>query len=173
MKTLTKEQIEEYQQYFESLYKDPKIKRIEINDQHRGSNTYLHVCKVTRLAYKLAKRSNRKVDFKDLILGAMLHDYFLYNWRLDTKKLVLHGHKHPRIALENARKDFEINDKVANIIISHMWPLNFFIFHKSYEAFLIGVADKCVSTREALTSQKYKLKHREEELSIIFTLEDK
>jgi len=172
MKKLTQEEKAKYQEIYEKFLDDPRLLRIGKIQQHRGSNTFLHVCKVTKYAYKLAKGSCIKINFEDLITGAMLHDYFLYDWREDKSKLKRHGHKHPMIALENAKKDFEINDRVANIIVSHMWPINLFHIHHCVEAHLVSLADKHVSIGEALTSRKHKLKIREKVLTGLFVLED-
>lgn len=168
---MTKEEIQDYQKLYESLYSDPRIKRLEEIQQHRGSNTYYHVLKVTRKAYQYAKHCKRRINFVDLITGAMLHDYFLYDWRKDRSKLKRHGHRHPKIAKANAIRDFGVNKKVQNIIVSHMWPINCFIFHTSLEGHLVSLADKSVSIREALTSRKYKEKHLDKVKAQLFTLE--
>jgi len=159
MNHLTDEQKKELQEFYESLINDPRIKRMEKIPQHRGSNTYLHVLRVAKTSYKMAKRSNFKINFKDLLMGAVLHDYYLYDWRVDRSKLVGHCKNHPQIACKNAKEDFEINAKVENIILSHMWPLNFRVFCKSKEGRVVSYADKRVALRETLTSKKYKQKH--------------
>jgi len=171
MGRLTPEQKKKYQELYESLYNDPRIKRLYDIKQHRGSNTLYHVMKVTRKAYTLAKHCIVKVNYEDLITGAMLHDYFLYDWRNDRSKLKRHGHRHPKIAKANAIRDFNVNKKVQNIIVSHMWPINCFHLHTSLEGHIVSLADKYVSIREALTSAKHKEKMRAKFEAQIFTLE--
>lgn len=167
----SKEEIERLEKLYESLYNDERIERIMYIQQHRGSNTYFHVLKVTRTAYRIAKRCHRKIDFESLIMGAILHDYFLYDWRVNREKKKGHGKNHPIIACANAIRDFAINEKVQNIIISHMWPINFFCFHNCIEAHIISLADKHVSFREAICSKKYKEKHLQKSLETLFKLE--
>lgn len=162
--------IEEHNKLYESLINDEKIKQLALIPQHRGSNTYLHSLKVCKHAYKLARRSHFKINFEDLILGALLHDYYLYDWRIQKDKKKWHGHKHPNIALENAKKDFEINKKVENIIASHMWPINFFKFQKSWEAIFVSMADKWISIKESFTSRKFKTKREAKTLEYIKVL---
>ena len=55
---------------------------------------------------------------------ALLHDYFLYNWREHNGDHKLHGFYHARKAMENAERDFGLNPIEANIIHRHMFPLN-------------------------------------------------
>ena len=51
-------------------------------------------------------------------------------------------------ALENAGRCFDIDDKVKNIILSHMWPLPFVERPKSREAVLVNLADKYCAYQE-------------------------
>ena len=95
---------------------------------HRGSNCYIHSFLVAKLAIKRALRKNKKLDLESILIASILHDYYLYDWRSDRSLLKHHGSKHPFISIENAKRDFNIDDKVASLIRSHMWPINFKYF---------------------------------------------
>lgn len=72
----------------------------------------------------------------------MLHDLFLYDWRKkrpDGKGL--HAFHHPRIALENSKKIFDLNKKEEDIILKHMWPVTL-AFPKYKESYIITLSDK-------------------------------
>lgn len=72
----------------------------------------------------------------------MLHDLFLYDWRKprpDGKKL--HAFHHPRTALDNASKIFDLNEKEQDIILKHMWPLTV-VLPKYKESYIITLTDK-------------------------------
>ena len=48
---------------------------------------------------------------RELVRGALLHDYFLYDWhtRKSAKGLKeLHGFSHPETALRNAGRDYRL-----------------------------------------------------------------
>ncbi|MCI6216072.1 MAG: hypothetical protein MR659_03160 [Mollicutes bacterium] len=62
-------------------------------------------------------RFNIKCDIKSLVRGALLHDYFLYDWHDKKNRLPHHAYKHPLYALKNAKKDFDISKTEANIIL--------------------------------------------------------
>ena len=136
---------------------------------HRGSNCYEHSFKVAKKAIKHAIRK-KNINYESVLLGAILHDYYLYDWRVDRSKLKGHGKNHPKIAINNAIKDFGINKEVEHIIRSHMWPLNMKDFPKSREARIVSLSDKAVTIGESLTSIKYKKKKREKYLKYISTL---
>ena len=62
-------------------------------------------------------------------IGAILHDFYYKPWQDSKEKRSFfkqHGFVHAKEALENSRKHFPrlINDRVENIILRHMFPLN-------------------------------------------------
>nr|WP_296011758.1 hypothetical protein [uncultured Blautia sp.] len=59
-----------------------------------------------------------------------------------------HGISHPVTALRNAEKCFDIDEKVRNIIVSHMWSLPFSERSKSREAVLVNLAHKYCAYHE-------------------------
>ncbi len=151
---------------YQAFLNDEKILRMKDISMHRGSNCYLHSFKVAKKAIK--KSLNRKdVNLEVVLLGAILHDYYLYDWRKDRSKLKKHGKNHPKIAIENAVKDFNISEDVKKVIKSHMWPLNIKDYPNSKEARIVSISDKAVTIGESLTSKKYKQKRLDKYLSYI------
>lgn len=139
------------------LLNDPKVLKMKEVPMHRGSNCYMHSFRVARLAvHRALKRKN--VDVEAILLAAVLHDYYLYDWRKDPSKRKHHGQRHPYIAAQHAVEDFHVNDLVKKIIESHMWPLNFKEFPKTKEARILSISDKSIATREALCCKAHKQK---------------
>ena len=135
----------------EKLLSDPRIIRLCEFPQHHGSNTLDHCVAVARRAFELAEKLEWKIDEKELARGAMLHDYYQYSVRdegLNVLQAFRHGTTHPRVAAENADRDFGLTDKEMNIIRSHMWPLTLRTMPKSKEAALVCLADKYIATKE-------------------------
>lgn len=121
--------------------------------QHGNTTIWKHVHDVAEMSLFLDEKLHLKSDKKKLIKGALLHDFFDYDWHNKKEKKPLfkmHGFTHPIIAKENAEKEFGIDNKVANIIESHMWPLTLTHFPKSREAILVNIADTIVSIKETL-----------------------
>ena len=151
---------------YQAFLNDEKILRMKNISMHRGSNCYLHSFKVAKKAIK--KSLNRKdVKLEVVLLGAILHDYYLYDWRKDRSKLKKHGKNHPSVAINNAVKDFDISEEVKKVIKSHMWPINIKDYPKSKEAKIVSISDKAVTIGESLTSKKYKQKKLDKYLSYI------
>ena len=125
--------------------------------QHGTTSVYDHSLNVAYLCYLKAK-TMKNVDINSLVRGALLHDFFLYDWHIKrkiSKRKGLHGYTHPLRALINASKQFSLNRKEKNIIRSHMWPLTFFHIPLSKEAWLVCFIDKVCSIKE-MQCKKYK-----------------
>ena len=117
--------------------------------QHGTTTVFAHSVRVASLSLKLAKRLHLKVNRKSLLRGALLHDYFLYDWHEKDRSHRLHGLYHAGTALKNAKKDFHLNKLEENIIARHMFPLNP-IFPRYKEAWIVCLADKYCAAEETI-----------------------
>ena len=121
--------------------------------QHGSVTVYDHVCAVARASLAAADALARvgvRVDRAALTRGALLHDYFLYDWHEKEAWHRLHGLRHPFFALENAERDFpDLSARERNIIQRHMFPL-VVLPPTCREAWIVCLADKAVALRETL-----------------------
>ena len=126
--------------------------------QHGDVTVYAHVMSVALESCRMARRLERagvRVDKASLVRGALLHDYFLYDWHYDGDgSHKLHGFTHPRRALMNALQDFELNEVERNSILRHMFPLTP-IPPKYIEGYLVTMADKISATRETFSLARF------------------
>lgn len=157
---------EKLENIYQSFLNNEKILRMKEIPMHRGSNCYEHCFKVAKKAIKKAVH-RKNVDLEVVLVGAILHDYYLYDWRSDRSKLKKHGRNHPEVAIKNAIKDFDISEEVKKVIKTHMWPINIKAYPNTKEARIVSISDKAVTIGESLTSKKYKQKKREKCLSYI------
>jgi uncharacterized protein len=125
---------------------------------HSDITVYQHCIKVAYTAFSMAVDKGWQCDLRALVRGALLHDYYLYDWHDPNKGFRWHGFKHHRFALQNACRDFALSEKEKNIIYSHMFPLTAWALPKCKEAWIVTLADKIVATAE--TAKKYKNKKR-------------
>jgi uncharacterized protein len=102
------------------------------------------------MSLRIAERFNIKVDKQDLIQGALLHDYYIFDWRDNRCSLITHMLIHAKVAAHNAKRDYHVNKKVYNIIMSHMFPLNITVIPMSKEAWIVCIADKIVALQEQI-----------------------
>ena len=86
-----------------------------------------------------------------MVRGALLHDYFLYDWHDKSRENYqrLHGFYHPGIALRNASMEYELTLREKDIIKKHMWPLTV-VPPLCREAWIVTTADKYCSLLETL-----------------------
>lgn len=93
---------------------------------HLHGSAYDHSIKVAYLCYRHYQKHRSKVDLNELIRGALLHDYFLYD-RHDRRNHVnglIHGFTHPKRALENAVNAYpDLTETEQDMIKRHMFPL--------------------------------------------------
>lgn len=119
--------------------------------QHGNMTVNNHVMNVAAYSIAFSDKLHIPCSRRELIRGALLHDYFLYDWHEPHKKnpLKLHGFFHPGIALKNASEEYELTDREKDIIRKHMWPLTV-VPPLCREAWIVTTADKYCSLMETL-----------------------
>lgn len=135
--------------YGGSILKSAGMEKEKSLIQHGTVSTYQHSVNVARTSLKIARRLNLTVDERQMVRGALLHDYYLYDWHDKEARTNPHGFVHPRIACENATRDFQLNPLEQNIIRRHMFPSTP-IPPKYKEGWVICMADKLCSIQETL-----------------------
>ena len=130
---------------------DCHVQKMKDFQQHGCVSTYEHCESVVELSYKINRALHLNSDMDTLLKGALLHDFYLYDWHEeDDGSHQLHGFIHAERACLNAKRYFDVNEKIQHVIWCHMWPLNIRRIPKSREAWIVCVADKYVSVYETL-----------------------
>ena len=127
----------------DEIINSPKFKSLDY-DYHHGLTRYKHIMHVAKGTYYISKIL--KLDYVSATRGALLHDYFNEEEYLDKKGLEM-PRIHPFLALNNALKEYNLNTKEKNIIISHMYPIGK-IEPLYIESWLVSLVDKSVATYE-------------------------
>lgn len=124
--------------------------------QHGNVSVFAHSLAVAAYSEKLAIKLGIDYDRKSLIRGALLHDFFLYDWH-ETNNVGdgLHGFAHPNTASKNALRYFRLNNKELDIIRKHMWPLTLTKIPRYKESWLVCIADKYCSLLETFRLNTY------------------
>lgn len=137
----------EFDLIIEDIVQNQTVQRMKEFRQHYDTSCFDHCKNVAFISYKICKKFN--LDYKSAARAGMLHDLFLYDWRKrqDGRK-GLHAFTHPRTALENSKKIFELNEKEEDIILKHMWPLTVKL-PKYSESYIITLADKYCALGES------------------------
>lgn len=126
--------------------------------QHGGISVYEHCINVAIMSCYIADKHHLDVNYPAMIRGGLLHDYFLYNQHDKHPSHRLHGWKHPRAALENAKADCNVTPLEADIILRHMFPLTP-ISPAFLEGWVVSLADKICACIELYQNYKRRLSH--------------
>lgn len=117
--------------------------------QHGDTSIYEHSLNVAMLSLFIVSLLNIRVNERAIVRGALLHDYFLYDWHKKSNENRRHGFYHAGRALKNARRDFRLSPVEEDIIEKHMFPLN--IAPPKYrESVIVCIADKIGAAAETL-----------------------
>ena len=138
---------------YNEIVNDNRFKKEKKFLQHGDVTVYEHSLMVTKTCVKIAKKLNLNVDYNSLVKGALLHDYFLYDWHVKDPSHRLHGFTHPKKAMQNAKRDFGLTKKEENMILSHMFPL-VPTLPKTKESVILCLADKYCATKETIFRSK-------------------
>lgn len=136
----------EYYKIIYDILKNEEFQKRKHYPHHGKISVYEHSLAVSKLSYDIAKKL--KLDYKSAAIGGLLHDFYPNPWPSNKQKKFFkkHGFVHAREAMENSYQYFPelMNDKISNIILRHMFPLNI-IPPKYLEGWIITLVDKYVS----------------------------
>lgn len=132
------------------------MKRIR---HHVRGNAFEHSVRVAYLCYKHHKRFGMKTNLDELIRGALLHDYYLYD-RTEKKDRRLHWLRHPHRALQNAERHYpSLTDRERDAIRRHMFPLTL-IPPRTAAGWLVCFYDKVAAIGDRFEKRTYKKERR-------------
>ena len=130
----------EFKEIINDLLENSTVQEMCIYRQHYNTSCLEHCIHVAYFNYLICKKFG--MDYHSAARAGLLHDLFLYDWREKQPNVKqLHAFAHPRIALNNSEKYFELNDKEKDIILKHMWPLTISL-PKYKESYVITFVDK-------------------------------
>ena len=130
------------------ILENEEFKKME-NIVHHEGNRLDHSIRVSYHTYKWAKFF--KLNATQVARAALLHDFFLEDNQSFTKKeKAITMIKHPKYALENSKKYFDLSPMEEDIILSHMFPVGSHI-PKYFESWMVDFIDDIASIYEKTT----------------------
>ena len=153
--TLSEDEINFFNKCIKDLCKNTNFLSMDQFIQHGNTSCLWHSIAVAYYSYCFFKYFHINCDEKSLIYGALLHDYFLYDWHDKDKSHRFHGFTHGKKALINASKHYSLNKKEIDIIKNHMFPLTLVPPHHR-ESILVSLSDKVCSSLETFNYDMYK-----------------
>lgn len=154
-----------YNEEFRAIVKDivehPEFQKLK-EIVHHGNGLFYHSVAVGYYSYRMAKAFN--MDYVSVTRGAILHDFYTEAWQTTKKDSTgfqrikdMHGFSHPKTALENAKKYFDIDEKQEDMIVKHMFPLTP-IPPMNAGSWIVTLVDKLVATQELVVARTQPIK---------------
>ncbi len=145
-----------YNEIVKNIVRDKEVKKMA-NITHHGITRLEHSLKVSYKSYKIAKKLD--FDYVAVARAGLLHDFYLDGDERKKSKKFTDTFTHPKKALKTSKKNFDLNKKEENIIVSHMFPI-YPKIPKYKESFLVSTVDKAIGMKEIFINIKNIFKYR-------------
>lgn len=146
---------------FENLCKTTRLLQTRAYTHHFGTSLLRHSVNVAYVSLFLSSLFKMKVDKEQLVKGALLHDYYLYDCHDKSESLKKHHlRQHPSKALIAAREDIFLTKKEEDIILKHMFPITLFSLPRSKESALVCISDKVCAIYECVSNTYRRVTNR-------------
>ena len=138
---------DEYYACIADLIGTPEGLSMDAIPQHVAEVSCLfHCIFVSYLSFRVCRFLG--LDYEAAARGGLLHDLFLYDWRVDGSHASPHAFTHPRAALENAARLCRLSPIERDVIEKHMWPLTLRSWPRYRETLIVSTADKICAVAE-------------------------
>ncbi len=129
------------------LLENESVQSLKQYRHHIKTTRFQHSVNVSYYNYLICKFF--RWDAVSAARAGLLHDLYFYETedydRTETNES--HSAHHPQVALQNAMKQFTVNDVEQDIIEKHMWPATRHIPHYK-ESYVIVIVDKYCAALE-------------------------
>lgn len=114
---------EEYLDCVRDILDHPVFQSMDQFIQHGNTTCKAHCIQVSYMSYCLCRKFGW--DSRTAARAGLLHDLFLYDWHTHARETGehFHGFTHPRVAMNNAVRYFDVTSAEQDCILRHMWPL--------------------------------------------------
>ncbi len=141
--------LRDFYELAEPIIHHPRYQQLK-EIKHHDKDIYTHNLSVAWISFFMARKLHLHVA--EVVRGALLHDFFFYDWRTyrDKDYFLPHGFSHPKISYKNAVKTFgALSPREKDIILKHMWPLTV-VPPRYIESLLVSLVDKTIASKETI-----------------------
>lgn len=154
--------------YGSDIIKSDRFRKAQHVSHHIKFTVAVHSVEVAMYALLILRALKRrhlapKVDERDLVRAALLHDIGMTNDEVHDSPSYKKAFSHPREGLRIARDEFHLNKIQLNAIQRHMWPIGIIPPHH-LTGWILTTADHMSSFNEGMAMLKAKLRSRKEQV---------
>ena len=109
-------------QYAGDILASENFERTKEHIQHGNMTVNNHCINVAKYSLAISRKLHIPCNRRELVRGALLHDYFLYDWHDKGRRDIrnLHGYDNTRIALRDAVWE-HLFAEIKKDIINFLW----------------------------------------------------
>ena len=146
----------EFYHLIRDIVKTKEFRSMKQCKHHIKGSVYDHSVKVAYLCYRHYKKHGTKDRLAEFVRGALLHDFYLYDWHDMLPGHRLHIFTHPKYALQNALRHYpDLTPHERDMIGRHMFPLTV-LPPKTRAGWLICYYDKVAALGDYFGKNKWK-----------------
>lgn len=134
------------------LNQETAFMQLKAYTHHHHTSTYYHSIGVAYFSLWVIRLLRIQCDEEELVYGALLHDYYLYDCH--QKGESFHLFRHSAISAANAKRDWKINKVQENMIKRHMFPLTL-VPPRYKQSVVVSLVDKGCALYECLSPTPY------------------
>ena len=146
----------EFQEIIKDILENEEFQKTKNFYVHGKTTIFAHAYTVSYYCYLYCKKRN--LNYKSATRGALLHDFYLYDWRVPDSHIRPHAFTHPKAAYINAKQQFELDWTQKDMILTHMFPVTLFTIPLCHESWILTLIDKSCAFAEFIDSVKLKFK---------------
>jgi len=128
-----------------------EIRRLDGFTQHLSTSRLEHCVNVSYFSFLICKKLGW--DYRSAARAGLLHDFYLYDWRVEKQPEGRHVSAHAKVALRNAHQVTELNEIEADAIVKHMWPMTISL-PRYKESYVVNVVDTFCAAYEVVVQTK-------------------
>ncbi len=143
---------EEFNRIIKPILDNKEFMKVK-SQSHHGISRLEHLLRVSYYSYLITKSLG--LNFNETTRAALLHDFFINETKNESAFKALQNH--PKYALKNAQKYYNLTDREQDIIKTHMFPVTF-TPPRYIESWIVDIVDDVAGIYEKYKSGCHEMK---------------
>lgn len=145
---------ENYYDIVDDILNNEEFQKLKDITHHGATSRYNHSVHVSYHVYKITKFLN--LNYEEATRASLMHDFFFEHNPKSKQEQIKFLVEHPKQAVNNAKKYYELTDLQENLILAHMFPFRHNL-PKYMESWINNFVDNYISIYEKSRIMKEQL----------------